>query len=31
MEAFDALALDHRWTQREAEAWWSRVPPSESA
>jgi serine/threonine-protein kinase len=21
-EAFDALSLDHRWTQREAEAWW---------
>jgi len=23
VEAFDALALDHRWTQKEAEAWWS--------
>jgi serine/threonine-protein kinase len=27
VEAFDALALEHRWTQREAEAWWARVPP----
>jgi serine/threonine-protein kinase len=30
IEAFDALALDFRWTQREAEAWWSRVPAPES-
>jgi serine/threonine-protein kinase len=22
VEAFDALALEHRWTQREAERWW---------
>jgi hypothetical protein len=22
LEAFDALALEHRWTQREAESWW---------
>jgi serine/threonine protein kinase len=25
-EAFDALALEHRWTQADAEAWWSKVP-----
>jgi hypothetical protein len=24
-EAFDALALEHRWTPRDAELWWSRV------
>jgi plasmid stabilization system protein ParE len=23
VEAFDALALEHRWTQREAELWWA--------
>jgi len=23
VEAFDALALEHPWTQKEAEAWWS--------
>ena len=30
VEAFDALAPEHRWTQREAEEWWSRraAPPS---
>jgi len=25
-EAFDALALEHRWTQADAEAWWSKLP-----
>jgi hypothetical protein len=25
MEAFDALALEHRWTQGEAEAWWAKT------
>jgi len=24
VEAFDALALEHRWTQREAELWWTK-------
>ena len=29
VEAFDALALEHRWSQKEAEAWWSTsAPPS---
>jgi eukaryotic-like serine/threonine-protein kinase len=29
VEAFDALALEHRWSQKEAEAWWSAsAPPS---
>ena len=23
VEAFDALAAEHRWTQREAEQWWA--------
>ena len=23
IEAFDALATEHRWTQREAEQWWA--------
>jgi serine/threonine protein kinase len=23
VEAFDALALEHRWTQRDAQSWWS--------
>jgi serine/threonine-protein kinase len=27
-EAFDALAMENRWTQREAEAWWKDVPPA---
>jgi serine/threonine-protein kinase len=26
VEAFDALALEHRWTQREAQEWWNTVP-----
>jgi hypothetical protein len=26
VEALDALAAEHRWTQREAEAWWTAVP-----
>ena len=26
LEAFDALALEHRWTQREAELWWAALP-----
>jgi hypothetical protein len=24
VEAFDALAMEHRWTQREAQAWWQK-------
>jgi len=28
VEAFDALASEHRWTQREAEAWWAGFAPS---
>jgi serine/threonine-protein kinase len=28
IEAFDALAIEHRWTQREAELWWSSLPNS---
>jgi hypothetical protein len=31
VEAFDALALEHRWTQREAELWWSALPKDEPA
>jgi tRNA A-37 threonylcarbamoyl transferase component Bud32 len=31
VEAFDALALEHRWTQREAESWWSALPKDEQA
>ncbi|OGA18720.1 MAG: hypothetical protein A3I63_06995 [Betaproteobacteria bacterium RIFCSPLOWO2_02_FULL_66_14] len=27
LEAFDALAQEQRWTQREAQAWWDAVPP----
>jgi serine/threonine-protein kinase len=30
VEAFDALALEHRWTQREAELWWSALPKKEN-
>jgi hypothetical protein len=30
IEAFDSLALEHRWTQREAEHWWSALPPVEN-
>jgi len=26
VEAFDALAAEHRWTQREAELWWAALP-----
>jgi eukaryotic-like serine/threonine-protein kinase len=26
VEAFDALAMEHPWTQREAELWWSSLP-----
>ena len=29
VEAFDALAMEHRWTQREAQAWWARAPGPE--
>jgi serine/threonine-protein kinase len=29
VEAFDALALEHRWTQREAEAWWAARAPGQ--
>jgi hypothetical protein len=31
LEAFEALSSDLRWTQREAEEWWSKVPPAEPA
>ena len=27
MEAFDALAAEHRWNQAEAEAWWRTYAP----
>ena len=26
VDAFDALAVEHRWTQRDAQAWWRKVP-----
>jgi len=29
VEALDALALEHRWTQREAELWWAALPKHE--
>jgi serine/threonine-protein kinase len=29
VEAFEELAKEHRWTQAEAAAWWSRIPASE--
>jgi serine/threonine-protein kinase len=29
VEAFDELAKEHPWTQAEAAAWWSQIPPSE--
>jgi len=29
LEAFDALAAEHRWTQREAELWWAGLPKQE--
>jgi len=29
VEALDALAAEHRWTQREAELWWSALPGNE--
>jgi len=25
-EAFDALAAEQRWTQADAQAWWSKLP-----
>ncbi|HEX9395685.1 MAG TPA: serine/threonine protein kinase [Burkholderiales bacterium] len=28
LEAFDALAAEHRWTQAEAEAWWTTHAPA---
>jgi serine/threonine-protein kinase len=28
VEAFDALSIEHRWTQREAQEWWNREPPA---
>ena len=31
IEAFDALALDHRWTQAEAQAWWAMQPAPRGA
>jgi serine/threonine protein kinase len=27
MEALDALAVEHRWTQREARDWWAAISP----
>jgi hypothetical protein len=27
-EAFAALALENRWTQREAQEWWNSLPPA---
>ncbi|HYD56628.1 MAG TPA: serine/threonine-protein kinase, partial [Burkholderiales bacterium] len=30
IEALDALAIDHRWTQRDAQAWWAREDTSAS-
>lgn len=31
VEAFEALSADVRWTQREAEEWWAKVPAAEPA
>ena len=31
VEAFEALAQEQRWTQREAESWWAAVPPPRPA
>jgi len=31
VEAFAALSSELRWTQREAEDWWAKVPPAEPA
>jgi serine/threonine-protein kinase len=33
IEALDALAAEHRWTQREAQEWWTAIeaPPTSSA
>ena len=28
VEAFDVLALEHRWTQREAQEWWNTIADS---
>jgi serine/threonine-protein kinase len=28
LEALEALALELRWTQQEAQAWWAAVPPA---
>jgi serine/threonine-protein kinase len=28
VEAFEALAAEHPWTQREAAAWWAKMPPA---
>ena len=30
-EAFDALAAEHRWSQREAQEWWAAVPQQRQA
>ena len=30
VEAFDALALEHRWTQREAQEWWQALDEREA-
>ena len=29
VEALDALAAEHRWTQREAQEWWNTMRPAE--
>ena len=31
VETFAALSSELRWTQREAEDWWAKVPPAEPA
>jgi hypothetical protein len=31
VEAFEALASENPWTQREASEWWARVTPSTPA
>jgi serine/threonine-protein kinase len=31
VEALEALSSELRWTQREAEEWWAKVPPAEPA
>ena len=31
VQAFEALSSELRWTQREAQEWWEKVPPAEPA